>query len=338
MTIYWALWIPTLKVGKLSLAKNPGRRKIRDNIKWEPYFLWSEVDKETFDFTLKYSSKDNTTSACSLILTQVENNNHGFIVYSVEVPDEDDGDSFLTTLREKGMSPSIYHFIKDHFHSHVHHDSNEDALLKCLSSRDPLTLKTETGKAMIANHYLDLYATKFNNFLKDITDDHARARTLVNNGMTTAKGINMYAEIIKSGRIIAGEYEFCNFLMQHYNSGRAQQNRSIRDTMTAIRSELEACSSDYQLCTNAYSTKLGIYGIWAGVLGILISTGGIMFSCLSDKSFEPVIQKEDSIKIDIEYLKKDIDSVHGILIKNQIQQSNELQEINKKIQQMQKRK
>lgn len=69
------------------------------------------------------------------------NNHHGFIFYSVEIADENDGDAFLMPLREKGMYPSIYHFIKDHFHSHVHHDSNEDALLKCLFSRDPLTLK-----------------------------------------------------------------------------------------------------------------------------------------------------------------------------------------------------
>lgn len=294
MTVYYALWIPTTKAGNITFAEPPGRRKIQDNGMWKPYFLWGEVDRRTLNFSLWYSHSENKEQAQRLDLLHVGHNNHWFIVYSVNLPDGETDDGFLVNLKRDGMSHSVYHYIKAFFHRHVHHDSCEDALLKCMTSSIPLSLDTAEGMKNISDHYINLYDLKIRHFLKDAKDDYATAKKLVNNMPTVAKGISLFADIIRRGRILTGECEYCEFLMQHYNTGRAQQNKQIRDTMKDIKHELDVISFDYQLCINAFSINLGLYGVLFGVVGILVSTGGIVYSCCTSKDLDPVILHVDS--------------------------------------------
>ena len=345
MIKYYALWLPTLKSGAITFADSPGKRRIQDNGMWKPYYLWGEVDRTNYNFTLWYSNDDNRDHANQLNLTHGGHNNHWFIIYSVQLPDEDTDDDFLNLLRSRDMTASVYHYIKDHFHKHVHHDSKEDALLICLSSEAPLTLDTEEGRRRIYTHYLDLYDRKINNFLKDAIDDHARGRNLVNNVFTAGKGISHYASTIRNGRILAGEYEYCEFLMKIYNTGRAQQNKEIRDKMVAIRKELEALSFDYQLCTNSFSIKLAVYGIIAGVAGILVSTGGIVYSCCSQTDKTPIIQHIDSATdaqkertMKLERQLQDVSKGQKELQEQNETLKSELQEANKNIKRLQQLK
>ena len=121
MTVYFALWIPTLKVGVIPFVAPPERRKIQDNGKWNPYYLWGEVDKSNYNFTLRYSQVDAKENAKVISFVKTESNNKGFIIYSADLPDDDEGDIFIRLLKTE-MMPSLYHFIKDHFHDHVHHE------------------------------------------------------------------------------------------------------------------------------------------------------------------------------------------------------------------------
>jgi hypothetical protein len=297
VTVYYALWIHNTKAGNITFAKPPKRRKIQDNEMWRPFFLWGKVDKETLNFSLWYSHTSNKEQARCIDLRHIGHNNHWFLVYSAELSDEETDDSFLANLKQNGMSNSVYHFIKDFFHQHVHHDACEDALLNCMTSNNPLSLDTVDGKNNISNYYIDLYDKKIGNFFKDVQDDYALAKRLVNNISSVAKGISLFADIIRRGRILTGEYEYCEFLMQHYTTGRAQKNKHIRDTMRDIEHELENISFDYQLCINAYSIKLGLYGVLFGVVGIFVSIGGMIHSYCSSQDVVPFVQHVDSVVI-----------------------------------------
>ena len=170
-------------------------------------------------------------------------------------------------------------------------------MLQCLTSVTPLSLNSAHDQQLIADHYLDLYAKKIANFLNDAKGFHERARVLVDDVRTTSMGISLCADTIRSGRVLSGEYEYCEFLMRNHTANRAEKNKKIREDMKDVRHELEAISFDYQLCMNAFSIKLAVYGILAGVVGILISSAGIVQSCMSNKEVDmsPVQQRLDSV-------------------------------------------
>lgn len=323
MTVYFALWIPTLKVGAIPFVTPPERRKIQDNSRWNPYYLWGEVDRASYNFTLRYSQVDDSESAKIISFVKTETNNMGFIIYSADLPDDDEGDMFIRLLKTE-MTPSLYHFIKAHFHDHVHHESEEDAILTCLHSDQPLSLNTAVGMRQVAKHYLDCYSQKISDFYNDARRYHERARVLIANVFMVSKGIGLLSSTIRNARKLEGEYEYCEFLMKHYNEGRAQDNKTIRDNMSMVRHEMETVSFDYQLCINAFSVKFGLYGIMAGVAGILVSTGGIVYSCCSETDLLPIIQKNDSIASELKNERLHSDSIYQVLHNDQERQMMEL--------------
>ncbi len=301
----------------------PKRRKIQDNNRWSPYYLWGEVDRANYNFTLSYSQVDVRRDAHVISFVKEDINNKGFIIYSAELHNDDEGDMFVKLLKT-GMMPSLYHFIKDHYHDHVHHESEEDAILTCLHSDQPLSLSTAVGMRQVAKHYLDSYSQKISDFLNDARRYHERARMLIANVFTVSKGIGLLSSTIRNARKLEGEYEYCEFLMKHYNDGRAQENKTIRDNIAMVRREMETISFDYQLCINAFSVKFGLYGILAGVAGILVSTGGIVYSCCSETDLLPIIQKNDTIASEMKNDRLHTDSVYQVLCNDQKQQIMEL--------------
>lgn len=317
MTIYFALWIPTKKEGRLQPLFCPDRKVVCDCDSDEPYFLWGEVDKRSLDFTLRYSGTDEYKTAKTLTFKREGHHNHWFIVYSVEISDKSTSDSFLHNIMQSGLSPSVYNFIKAHFHKHQYHDEHEDALLLCMRSDVPVSLKSDTERGKVASHYLDQYADKFDFLLKIQKEYHARARALVNGEKSTGKGIGMYTEMLRKGRETAGEFEYCEFLMQHYTAGRKKQNQHIRETMAEFHHELEEITFDYQLCTNAHNIKLAHLGIFFGVVGIVVSAGGIIHSCCSENESSAVIRRnqfdilqgEKAIQGEIRNLHQQVDSL-----------------------------
>ena len=324
MTIYFPLWIPTKKEGRLQPHFNPGKQKICDCDSDDPYFLWGEVDKRSLDFTLRYSVTDDYKNANTLFFKREGHHNHWFIVYSVEISDEDSSDTFLCYIKQNGLSPSLYNFIKTHFHKHQYHDEHEDALLLCMRSDVPVSLKSDTERGKVAGHYIDLYAEKFDFLLEILKDYHVRARTLVNGKMSTGKGIDMYRKMLKKGRNTAGEFEYCEFLMQRYTTNRRKQIQHIRETMADIHHELEEITFDYQLCTNDYNIKLAFGGIIFGCIGIIVSAGGIVHSCRSENESsaairqnqsdilqgeEAILQGEQAIQGEIHGLQQQVDSL-----------------------------
>ena len=281
-TSYFALWIPTKKIGEISpVSPPPERKKIQDNKKYEPYYLWGEVDKKALHFSLCYSTKDKRQRARCLKFQCIGHNRHGFIIYSVELPDEVSDDSFLSTIKERGLIPSVYNYMKEHFHKHVHHNSGEDALLLCMQLDAPPSLEKAESWGKIASYYLDLYETKFNNFLQDIKSKHERARALVNDKDSSFKGITSLQEYLKSCRIVKGEFEYCEFLMQNYPAGRKQKNKAIRETMEAIRQESESIEFDYKVCNDEYNIKSSKFSKRLGIISIAISILGLAISIVS---------------------------------------------------------
>ena len=171
--------------------------------------------------------------------------------------------------------------MKEHFHEHVHHDSGEDALLLCMRLDTPLSLEKAEDRGRIASYYLDLYETKFNNFLQDIKRKHTGARAMVNGKDSSFKGIRSLQEYLKSCRIVKGEFEYCEFLMQNYPAGRKQKNKAIRDTMEAIRLETESIEFDYKVCTDEYNIKSSRFVKRLGILSLAISILGLAISIVS---------------------------------------------------------
>ena len=50
---------------------------------------------------------------------------------------------------------AIYHIVKSFYHTHEHHETDEDSLLTAYTSPDPIAIKDPDNKALV--HYLQLY-------------------------------------------------------------------------------------------------------------------------------------------------------------------------------------
>jgi len=278
---------------------------------YAPYYLWGKVDKKTLDFTLWYSPKDKQKNAKHLNFVCKDSCNHGFIIYSVELDDKDQKDTFLHPLRRGELIPSLYNYIKEHFHEHEHHCSSEDALLLCMWLEEPLSLKSLEHKHRIADFYLQLYEDKFRHSLEDIRGKHARILEIMDDWRGTYKGLGQFQKALISGRTTLGEFEFCEFLMQHYTAGRREKNRAIRNTMDAFRRELENVNFDYGLCSDSYNARAARFGKWTGIIGIIVGLLGlaVSFFSLFKNDFSFIIPQEEENTREIQLLHGKVDSL-----------------------------
>lgn len=291
MVVYYVLWIPVREEGMLIPKGKPGQKRIQDSECFVPFTISGKIEQDTFDITFQYLMEGDTKTK-TILLKCAEHDEHGFMVYSATLPDNNTNDVFLEAQKRK-MLPAVYHYVKDFFHNHTNHDATEDALLNCFFSNTPVCLRHE--KDMIANSYISQYDIKIENFLNDAKNDHDRCRHLVQEKMTTAKGVSMYSDLIRNGRNLMGEFEYCNFLLNKYANSTDAVFLKIQRNIEEIRRELESATFEYQLCTNTYSFRLGVIGIWVGAIGIVISTLGIVQSCNSKTDYEPILKQQDSL-------------------------------------------
>lgn len=316
-TSYFALWIPTKKAGTITAVPPPERKIIQDNKAYKPYFIWGELDKHTFDFTLLYSQRDSREDAQRLVFTCRERHQHGFIIYSADFQDDCSGDRFLSTIKANGLIPSVYNFIKEHFHEHEHHSSGEDALLLCLRLDELVSLKNDRDRFKVAEHYLELYGKKFNGFLSRIKWEMACANKLANNEISSFKWVNMFRSYIRNGRTVMGEFEYCEFLMQHYHNGRREKNKAIRSTMESIRRELGNIKFNHEVCSDELNAKTARFGKRLGLISLaislIVSTGQIVQSCRSTNSsnqvLSTIIQEERGVSREVQLLHAKVDSL-----------------------------
>lgn len=222
-----------------------------------------------------------------------ESNKRGFVIYSF-----DDTscvrDSFVDALVGK-MNPSIYHYIKGAFHTHVNHLPNEDALLQAYVRGENLTL--EEAEQEIIQFYLNQYKDKFEDFLFYGRAEYKKSKQQISNFVNVQRGIKALGSIIDNGNSIKGELDYYKYLFETARKRCAvskEFGKSVSAVVDDICKLLNEVNNSYSLCTAGLGVKYGRWGIFFGVLGIFVSLVGVWLSVISEPDPLPIINHTDS--------------------------------------------
>lgn len=291
---YYALWIPVLQKTCFEIIGNPKSKTLQDSKEFSRYTIKGEMEKNTLHFSLRYKEGKKKVEKCLRFQCE-EKSTTGFLIYSIELDDSLDG-SLEERLRSK-MPTFIYHYVKDFFHKHVHHDPSHDSLLHAYFSKEPLSFKNHADRAAIMMHYASYYQQKFIAYTTSAQSVYATAKQNINSRLSINKGIRQLEFLLNEGREILGETEFCCALME-MEAGNIPKNvrRNIYELKQQIEDLQQHISFSYNLCTSSYGIKLGYWGIWFGGMGILVSAVSIYLTLYSSPDYSIVINRMDSIE------------------------------------------
>ena len=134
MSFYYVLWIPqTTKEEPQIIEYHLGKKLLRDIRDIKSLCVCASIAEETRDITLKYQVEKS--SERQLIFHYVEQDDRGFVIYKLDLSDEDN--DFLCELLRIEMPNALYHYFKGFFHRHIFHDDSADSLLTPYFSKKP---------------------------------------------------------------------------------------------------------------------------------------------------------------------------------------------------------
>lgn len=106
MVVYYVLWIPVREEGMLIPKGKPGQKRIQDSECFVPFTISGKIEQDTFDITFQYLMEGDTKTK-TFLLKCAEHDEHGFMVYSATLPDNNTNDVFLEAQKRK-MLPAVY--------------------------------------------------------------------------------------------------------------------------------------------------------------------------------------------------------------------------------------
>ncbi len=272
MRRYFALWIPVKEKTKLSVINPPVGKVISDSREYGGYFIKGEIDKESYNFTLKYKPKSTLTCLKSFSSIQFiceDLNEYGFIVYSVDLESVKSDDCFVEFVKDN-LNPALYHYIKGCFHQHEYHHPSEDSLIRSFSSEKEISLDSDLCR--ILQVYTKQYVGKFNDFLESSQYEFNKAKQCLNHTFDIRSSIKTLRRIIDSGNTIKGEKQYFDFLLKvgSENSCSNELACNVSNVWNKIELFIDNVNSAYSISTTSVGLKLSLFGVLFGVIGLII--------------------------------------------------------------------
>lgn len=282
MNLYYVLWIPSLVPSALPeiIIEGPLEESLKDDPHLESCILRSEFDKKSCDIDVKYS-----LSASSDFLTIRFKCQHrtrsGFLAYEAELPDVDD--AMCRTMRIR-LHPSVYHFIKRHFHRHHFHDDENDSIISAWSSDAPIDPTQPKEANRLFKYYLVQYLEKLEQSSITLAAKYGELmkRTKVSRFKTFLKDAK---KLRKDVRETAGEAQYAHALLSMSGIGtKSNLFGRLSSVIHDIETFRSKCEDLYTVNNNEYNNRLGIWGIYVGAAGILLTCSLEVGHCVRDNA------------------------------------------------------
>lgn len=261
---FYALWIPQCQEGipNVRESKLP-LTDLRDR-KVDPHlYVEGKIDADTRLITLEYELEGSPRRTLSFQMTDM--NNKGFIVYKLELEDEEEEDFLRQDLR-CGMPKAIYHYIKGFFHKHKYHNPDDDSLLDSYFSLTSIDLKNKKVLRQIIKVYLGSYVNKYTGCINLCRQTLEKVSAYKEQDIMQSISHEILFNVINNNKgVIDGESMYCDFIIQSCPElVNAVQVQRIAD----LRIELELYDERLQRFDASLSSELGLK---LGRLGIIIT-------------------------------------------------------------------
>lgn len=270
VTNCYALWIPRLHPSPIDRPVVRSREIILSDISSLPGCrLRSYVPENSFDIIIRYSLGGSLAEK-ELRFECVDKNRTGLIVYKLDYSGE--SDPMIESL-DKKMHPSMYHFIKEHFHKHSFHDGECDSLLRPYATGSRIDLQNSKTRKDIYVHYLDQYIDKTKTANINLAAQYSKLVTDINNERHYKSSLDAAYGIKKESERKCGEALYAKALLEMSRvsvSGDLYQR--LYDNILELEILDSKCRDAYNIINNGYNNRLARVGIFFGVLGIVLTT------------------------------------------------------------------
>lgn len=170
------------------------------------------------------------------------------------------------------MHPMLYHFIKEHFHTHTHHDAECDSLLRPYVTRNDMDLKNAKDLRDIYKWYLSQYEEMMGHSMETL---HLQYNVLLE---TTNIWKEFYtshkkAKLLKlrSSEVTgAASYAKALLMMSRFQVNNQVYQRVYNAILDCERL-CDKCDEAYTTVNNDYNNRLGRYGVYLGAGGIILT-------------------------------------------------------------------
>ena len=327
---YYALWIPRYKEG-IPDVKNQKLEEtdLKDKPDDPPLLVSGEVNCDTLLISLRYKLGDSAYR--HLVFHKIVYAESGFIVYKLNL--EDDENDFLCEGLRCSMPKAIYHYVKNFFHEHQFHSSDDDSLLDAYFSSKIIDLDNPEELRSILKVYLQSYINKYAGCVFLCRDTLHRVTSNQRQDIKIEDSLTELHQVIENNKIILdGESLYCDFLINSYpgliDSDQLQRIYGLRNELARYDERLQHLENTM---SSSMSLKLARMGIVASVIGAVAGAGFsfVLSQCSSRELQESasairndikLIKEQDTLyKQDILYIKQQQDSVLYLLNKQNFQ-------------------
>jgi hypothetical protein len=327
--VYYALWIPVLEETELKLIKeNVQKQDISDNGN-DPFEVEVSINPSSFNININ-CKKDGQQKHVDLILEH--RNSCGMLVYRLETEDET---SFLSKKLHECIPKAIYHIIKEFFHEHKFHSSEEDSHLKPYFLDSPIKANDLTP----IKHYLNEYCEMFKAYKRELNEQWKEIVGLINKELPL-KSFDACRSLIENCEKAKGEYLYCGALIGFLRKQQVLDDGLIHQIQSSIIDINVLCDKAKLSLDHTgikVSAKLGIISVESGRRSVRLGALGVFLGVLSliitlwpsdTKSYKELIkvdeklnvmdsiqnQRINSILLIQESLMKEVDSLTNVLL------------------------
>ncbi|MBR4563663.1 MAG: hypothetical protein IKO26_04345 [Paludibacteraceae bacterium] len=302
-TSYFVLWIPQIKKEKPHVIRvDLPKKKLQDIKHIQPLFVQGKISLETYDIILKYSI-GNEIPDKKLIFNYIESDERGFVIYKLELDDQQD-DFLCRTLRTE-MPNAIYHYFKSFYHRHMFHDESEDSLLRPFFSLEPIKWNDSKIRNNVVERLIEDYETKFGG----ASDLYELFRNRIETSLESYRNIwrmqVLLQRLYQQVRDTLSERLYCEFLLRSFpkstDSVRKSELKSTINNLEIMVFQMEtSINKRFSLAGLEYSVN----GFIVGVIGVIIGLGSMVFSLMdsqyqSRKSTKELNENKETLKENI---------------------------------------
>lgn len=269
ISYYYALWIPQFKEG-IPDVKNQKLDEVdlKDKPNDPPLLVSGEVCRDTLRISLRYKLGDNPYK--SLVFHKISATETGFLVYKLNL-DDNETDFLCEELRHT-MPKAIYHYVKNFFHEHQFHNSDDDSLLDSFFSSEEIQIQNEGTMRNILKVYLQSYINKYAGCVFLCRDSlHTIAYNKQQNIKLGDSLIELRRIMNNNTTVLDGESLYCDFMINSYpglvDSVQLQRIYGLRNELARYDERLQRTESSI---LSKESRMLGRLGLWASIGGAVL--------------------------------------------------------------------
>lgn len=283
MAYFYALWIPQCKKGIPVIIKDRlPKQRYQDKAELAPFEIEGTIARSSYQIRIVISF--GNASSHELVLECIGKTEEGFLVYKLDLGEEQDGN--LSESICAGMKKTIYHYVKGFFHEHQYHHPSDDSLLKAYYSTEEIDLSEKMQKYAVVSNYLTAYELKYSGYVDESEDTIRQVIGQIEERKRLSKNVKLLrASILNNMKVLDGESKYCHYLMTSCSDVIPRDDiQRLEELIEQLHSLNLRMSSIDSYLSSEVSTRKAEAGIRWGIASVVVAIVIFGYQYFNDSS------------------------------------------------------